>query len=118
MAARSVGETIAGPGPRGTAPARPPRGGGVIGEGGEERRVDHRGAEPLEHGTRDPRVEARYQHGQPDPPGPDDHPPGDQALAADAVRERPGHDLEQAPDGRVDRLDEADPPDAEAVGRA
>ena len=41
-------------------------------------------------------------------------PGDDQALAAPAIAQRPGRDLQDAPGRRIDRLQNADPLDAEA----
>src|SRR5229473_6260492 len=94
-----------------------PRRMGVVGDGGQERWVNHRGAEALEGRRDDPDSVGRYQDREPYPTRLDDHAPRDQALPPPAVGERPRRDLEKTPADRIHRLHHTDALDAKTQGR-
>src|SRR5262249_36960159 len=78
-------------------------------------RIDHGRAESLQHGADQPRGVHGDEHREPDSDGLHDHAPGNQFFAAEAVREWPGRDLQDAPGQRVDGFDDADAGDAAAI---
>jgi hypothetical protein len=89
----------------------------MIRDSGKQRGIDHRRPQPLEAGAQQPGGIRRDEDGEPDPSRLNDHAAGDQPLAPDPIGERPGDNLEESPYGGVDRLDDPDALDPQAIRR-
>ena len=81
------------------------------------RPIAHRRSDSQKEASDKPPLELMRRSGQKQPGSLNPHPGGDQALATPPIAQRPGHDLENAPGRRIDRLEDADALDAEAERR-
>ena len=100
---RADGEAAVAPEPVDADGAGAPVGVGDVADRGEQRRVDHRGADAEQRrAPSGPRPEAGRRGDPADRDGLGEHAAGDEPLAADAVGEAAGDELAEAPDRRVD----------------
>src|SRR2546427_3421600 len=88
-----------------------------VADGGEQGRIDHRRPQAEERRARRESREARRDGNSADADCLDPHPGHDQPLAAEAVGERAGRELQDAPNRRVDCGEDTDATEAHVRGR-
>ena len=93
----------------------PPAGVGDVADRGQQGRVDHGGADPEQDRAGRPGQEAAGQGDAGQRDGLEQHAGGDEGLAAQPVRQGAGEELAEAPDGRIQRRQQADLGDGEAA---
>ncbi len=113
---RADGEAPVAPEPVDADRSRPPGRVCDVADRGQERWVDHRGADAEQDGTKSPCREAGGRGDQPDRNCLREHPGDDEEFAANAIGESTGHELAEAPDRGVDGREHADTCDGESRG--
>ena len=88
---------------------------GHVADGGQQGRVDHGGADPEQDRGGCPGQEAAGQGGAGQRDRLQQHPASDQGLAAEPIRQGTSDQLAEAPDGRIQRSQQADLGDGEAA---
>src|SRR6516165_1335 len=112
---RANGEPAVAPQPVHTYRTRTPGRMRNVAHGGEQGRVDHRGADAEQHGSHRPHGERGAEGDQGDRARLHSHPGSDEPFAADPVRQRAGAELPGTPDRRVEGGEYADLAHGKAV---